>query len=122
MKAYKKMCTYCGDKLRLEQVLYNLIGNAINHIGKDNNIWINVTIIQNKVRFEIKDNGKGIAKEDINHIWNRYYKTKDHREKQSGGMGIGLSIVKNILELHKAEYGVESELGEGSMFWFEIKQ
>ena len=114
----KNLCIK-GDKLRLEQVLYNLIGNGINHIGEDKTIEIKLKK-ENRVYFEIKDNGDGIAKEDIKHIWNRYYKTKNHKEKQSGGIGLGLSIVKNILELHKAEYGVDSKEGEGSTFWFKI--
>ena len=111
-----------GDAVRLEQVLYNLIGNAINHIGENKTIHVNLKDLGEIIRFEVTDNGDGIAKEDILHIWERYYKAKNHKEKHDGGLGIGLSIVKNILELHKAKYGVESVVGKETTFWFEIKK
>ena len=73
-----------------------------------------------RVRIEVKDHGEGIPPEAIPNIWDRYYKVdKTHRRAQTGS-GLGLSIVKSILELHHARYGVESALGEGSTFWFEL--
>ena len=111
-----------GDSVRLEQVLYNLIGNAVNHIGKNKKIFVNLDDLGEKVRFEVIDNGSGIAKGEILHIWERYYKAKNHKEKHDGGLGIGLAIVKNILELHKAEYGVESAVGKETKFWVELKK
>lgn len=111
-----------GSALRLEQVLYNLIGNAINHIGENKTIHIKLEDVGEVIRFEVTDNGDGIEKGDIMHIWERYYKAKNHKEKQNGGVGIGLSIVKNILELHGAKYGVESKLKEKTTFWFELNK
>lgn len=112
-----------GNEIRLEQVLYNLIGNAINYIGEDKEITINLINLGSKVRFEVKDKGEGIPEDEIEYIWDRYYKAKQvHIREKTGGTGLGLSIVKNILELHKAEYGVESKIGEGSTFWFEINK
>ena len=69
------------------------------------------------MRFEVIDHGTGIKKEDIPLIWQRYYKAKNISET---GSGLGLSILKTILELHDAEYGVESKINEGSDFWFEL--
>ena len=72
------------------------------------------------MRIEVIDHGEGIAPENLPYIWDRYYKVdKLHRRAQTGS-GLGLSIVKSILELHGARYGVESKLGEGSTFWFEL--
>ena len=110
-----------GDEIRLEQVLYNLIGNALNHIGENKTIYINLKNSENSTSFEVTDNGEGILKEDIPHIWERYYKAKSHKSKQKGGLGIGLSIVKNILELHKADYGVNSKQKKETTFWFKIR-
>jgi signal transduction histidine kinase len=108
-----------ADKARIEQVLYNLIGNAINYAGDDKTVTVTLTDHGATTRFEVKDNGAGIPQEDLPHIWDRYYKSNDRKRT---GTGIGLSIVKNILELHKAGYGVESELGSGSTFWFELRK
>lgn len=106
-----------GDASRIEQVLHNLINNAINHIGKDKTVILKCHENKNKMRFEVIDHGTGIKEEDIPLIWQRYYKAKNISET---GSGLGLSIVKTILELHDAEYGVESKINEGSDFWFEL--
>ena len=70
---------------------------------------------------EIIDSGKGISQEKIDTIWERYYRFSETNTRPVKGTGLGLSIVKNILELHDARYGVESEVGKGSTFWFELK-
>ena len=72
------------------------------------------------VHVEITDFGEGIATEDIAKIWDRYYKIDKEHVRVSNGSGIGLAIVKEILELHNAKYGVISNPGEGSTFWFEF--
>ncbi len=109
------------DKLRLTQVLYNLIGNAINHIGEDKTIYITVQDLGSAVRFEVTDHGEGIPEEDLPRIWERYYKSQNHRRNRTG-TGLGLSIVKEILIAHGARYGAVSKVGEGSTFWFELKK
>ncbi len=108
-----------ADKKKIEQVIYNLINNAINYTGEDNRVIINV-IKGKKIRIEIKDTGKGIKKEDLPHIWKKYYHSKKKHKRNVIGTGIGLSIVKTILESHKFKYGVESELDKGTTFYFEI--
>ncbi|MEG2310914.1 MAG: HAMP domain-containing sensor histidine kinase [Clostridia bacterium] len=112
-----------ADKTKIEQVLYNLIGNAINHSENEKKIIVNVTQNSKRVKIQIIDNGPGISKEDLPHIWNRYYKTtKSFDRPKSGGTGLGLSIVKNILDKHEANYGVISEISKGATFWFDIER
>ncbi len=109
-----------GDEVKLNQVLYNLINNAIHYCGEDKKIIIRQTEVNGNVRIEIQDHGQGIAKEELPYVWDRYYKTKQHHVRAHVGTGLGLSIVKSILELHHAHYGVESTIGEGTTFWLEL--
>lgn len=108
------------DKKRIEQVIYNLINNAINYTGNDNTIWINIIKNIDHIKIEIKDSGKGINKEDLPYIWDKYYKNEKKHKRNIIGTGLGLSIVKNILEEHKFPYGVISEKNKGTTFYFEI--
>lgn len=110
-----------ADKPRIEQVLYNLFGNAVNNAGEDKTVIINLTDMGCSVRLEVKDNGGGIPEDELPYIWDRYYKSKEHIRSKAG-TGIGLSIVKNILMMHDAKFGVQSEVGFGSTFWFELKK
>ena len=110
-----------ADKKKIEQVIYNLINNAINYTGDDNKVIINV-IQDKKIRVEIKDTGNGIKEEDLPHIWEKYYHSKKKHKRNVIGTGIGLSIVKTILESHKFRYGVISEVGKGTTFYFEIRK
>ena len=116
----KKKILITADKKKIEQVIYNLINNAINYTGDDNLVTIKVISKKDCVRVEIKDTGKGINEEDIPYIWDRYYKNKKKHKRNLIGTGLGLSIVKSILELHKYNYGVKSEKNKGTTFYFEI--
>lgn len=111
-----------ADEGKISQVIYNLINNAIYYCGKDKKIIIRQTIGADDVRIDVIDNGVGISKEDLPYIWDRYFKSKQIHKRAVVGTGLGLSIVKNILELHGCRYGVESSEGEGSDFWFVLKQ
>lgn len=112
-----------ADRTKIEQVLYNLIGNAINHSGNDNKeIKIKVTTNLKRIKVQVIDNGEGIAKEDLAHIWDRYYKASKSFKRSSSGSGLGLSIVKNILTKHESDFGVYSTVGKGSTFWFDIEK
>ncbi|MGE4214235.1 MAG: ATP-binding protein [Anaerotignaceae bacterium] len=110
-----------ADEIKLLQVIYNLINNAINYTGVDKKVVIKQTVKDNKVKIEIIDTGEGIEKENIPLIWDRYFKVEKNHKRAKVGTGLGLSIVKNILELHNAAFGVESEVGKGSAFWFEME-
>ena len=109
-----------ADIKRIEQVFNNFMTNAINYSGDKKHIIVREIKTDDTVRVEIQDFGEGIAKEDISKIWDRYYKIDKEHVRVSNGSGIGLAIVKEILELHDAKYGVMSNPGEGSTFWFEF--
>lgn len=110
------------DKKKIEQVMYNLISNAINYIGNDNQIIIKLSKNKTKYRIEVTDHGKGINENDIKHIWDKYYKIDRTHNRNNIGTGLGLSIVKNILEKHNFDYGVISNKNKGTTFYFEIKR
>lgn len=110
-----------ADAQKIEQVLYNLIGNAMNYIGDDKLIAVNVRDLGGWARVEITDHGDGILEDELAHIWDRYYRSSTHKRGQTGA-GLGLSIVKGILGLHEARFGVDSCSGQGSSFWFELKK
>ena len=116
----RKVCVE-ADEYKIFQVIYNLINNAINYTGEDKTIWVRQLIKGDSVRIEVTDSGEGIAKDALPYVWDRYYKVDKTHKRAVMGTGLGLSIVKNVLELHDAKYGVESELGKGSTFWFELK-
>jgi signal transduction histidine kinase len=107
-----------ADKKRLTQVLYNFIGNAVAHVGKDKKIVVILTDLGGAVRFEVSDNGEGIAPAELSLVWDRYYTSKE----SGTSSGLGLSIAKSILEAHGAKYGAVSSPGNGSTFWFEIQK
>lgn len=111
-----------GDERRIEQVIYNLVANAVNYTGDDNRIIITITETDNSVRFCVKDTGAGIPEDELDRVWDRYYRASETRKREKMGTGIGLSIVKNILLQHDAEFGVISKEGSGSSFWFELKK
>ena len=109
-----------ADRKRIEQVMYNLINNAINYTGDDKKIIISALELENTVRIEVKDTGKGIDKEELENIWDKYYKIDKTHSREQVGSGVGLSIVKNILTNHNCNYGVESIKGNGTTFYFEL--
>lgn len=113
-------CVIFADYSKIYQVVYNLLNNAVNYTGDDKTVKIRITQTGGKVLFEVIDTGDGIAPDKIDKVWDRYYKTGKNHKRGVNGTGIGLSIVKNILILHGAEYGVKSEVGHGSDFWFKM--
>ncbi|MDR2525406.1 MAG: HAMP domain-containing histidine kinase [Oscillospiraceae bacterium] len=117
----------CGQEALLGRVIYNLIANAVNHTGEDKRVLLRLLTVQNenganppKARVEISDTGNGIPPEELEHIWERYYKSSQPHRRGIIGTGLGLSIVRDALERHCALYGVTSVPGQGSTFWFEI--
>lgn len=109
-----------ADPLKLTQAIYNLLNNALTYTDK--HIYITLKSIACRAYVEIRDTGEGIEADKLPHIWNRYYKIDKQHRRASHGSGLGLSIVKHILELHGAEYGVSSQVGQGSTFWFSLLQ
>ena len=109
-----------ADELRISQVIYNLVNNAINYAGDDKTVIVTQIVKDNIVRIEVTDHGEGISPENLQYIWDRYYKVDKEHKRGVIGTGLGLSIVKGILDSHNAHYGVKSTLGKGSTFWFEL--
>jgi signal transduction histidine kinase len=109
-----------ADKSKLLQVICNLLNNAIHYSDEKKQIEVRVFRVENACRVEVKDYGVGIAEEDLPNVWQRYYKVDKVHRRSSAGSGLGLSIVREILEMHHACYGVSSKVGEGSLFWFSL--
>ncbi len=117
---YDKECVIEGDEIKLNQVMYNLISNAVTYCGDDRTVIVKQEVVENGVRIAISDHGAGIPESELPYVWDRYYKSKQHHVRSTLGSGLGLSIVKNILDLHHAQYGVESEMGKGTTFWVKL--
>lgn len=110
-----------ADELQISRVIYNFINNACRHVGEDKCVLVEQKLDAKKVRVLICDHGEGIPEENLSMIWDRYYRVnKSSAAKKAPGNGLGLCIVKEILQAHHAQYGVESQVGEGSTFWFEL--
>ena len=119
---YDKNAYVYADKVKLGQVIYNFINNAINHCGDDKVVIVTQKVGNKRVRIEVTDHGNGIPSDKLEYIWDRYYKVDKEHKRGVIGTGLGLSIVKNILDLHGARYGVNSKVGFGSTFWFELPE
>lgn len=109
-----------ADKKRIEQVINNFLNNAVNYGGEAKHIIVREIKKENVVRIEVQDFGEGIDPEDLDNIWDRYYKVDKEHVRVANGSGIGLNIVKQLLELHGVPYGVKSSKGKGSTFYFEM--
>ena len=109
-----------GDRSKLSQVIYNLINNAINYTGEDKTVTVEQTILDGWVTLAVRDSGPGIPPEQLPYVWDRYYKAQKAHKRAAVGSGLGLSIVRGVVELHHGRYGVESAPGQGSLFWFSL--
>ena len=114
--------TVYADEIKLSQVIYNFLSNALKYSDDDTKITIRIRNDEEKVRLEVIDQGNGISEEALPYIWDRYYKVDKNFNRSVNSTGLGLAIAKAILEAHKARYGVESQLGKGSTFWFELSK
>lgn len=111
-----------ADPIKISQVIYNLINNAITYTGEDKTVTIIQSSTNDAVKLEIVDSGEGIPEDKLPLIWDRYYKVDKAHKRAAIGTGLGLSIVKTVLEMHSAKYGVFSTQGQGSIFWFELQR
>lgn len=107
------------DVIKIQQVIYNLINNAVNYTGDDKQVFVRQINKPDRVRIEVSDTGEGIPKDKIKLIFDKYYRSENHK-REVVGTGLGLSIVKAILKKHGYNFGVYSSIGKGSTFWFEI--
>jgi len=109
-----------ADVQKLEQVIINLVNNAIKYSPKGSNVDCEVSATANEIRFSIIDNGPGIPVHEKDKIFEEFYRAEDVKPEIASGFGLGLHIAKQIVTLHKGQIGIESEVGSGSTFWFTI--
>jgi two-component system phosphate regulon sensor histidine kinase PhoR len=120
-KIYEFPILVNADVERIEQVLINLIANSINY-GNENGITtVSVHLVaKNKLKISVSDNGIGIGEHSLSRLFERFYRVDTSRSREQGGSGLGLSIVKHIIEAHNQELFVDSTLGTGSTFSFTL--
>lgn len=109
-----------ADEVKITRAFYNLLINAVNHIGEDKTVTIRQSVEGTNVKIEVIDTGEGVAICDLPYIWDRYYKVDKTHKRAVTGTGLGLSIVRKIIELHGGECGAKSEEKSGSTFWFSL--
>jgi two-component system phosphate regulon sensor histidine kinase PhoR len=122
-RKYNKAINVFADQEKIQQVLSNLIVNSIKY-GKENGTT-EVTIedlVDDKIIVRIRDNGEGIEKQNIPRLFERFFRVDKSGARSEGGSGLGLSIVKHIIEAHGEKIYVESEFGNGSEFSFTLEK
>ena len=116
----KESCMVHADEFLVEQVITNFISNAIHYVMNENIITVRYDFVKKgKVRISVFNSGNNIAKKDIKHIWEKFYKADKARSREYGGSGIGLSVVKATMDLLHEKFGVEN-LSNGVEFWFDL--
>ncbi|WP_441000973.1 sensor histidine kinase [Fodinibius sp. SL11] len=110
-------CKVVGDPGKIEQVLDNLISNALKYTN-EGSVDMTYKKEENQVLISVKDTGIGISDEHLNRLFDRFYRTDKARSRDKGGTGLGLAVVKSIIKGHGSDIHVESTIGEGTRFWF----
>jgi len=115
----ERNCKVVGDPGKIEQVIDNLISNAIKYTNEGS---VNLRFSSNEqfAKIEVQDSGIGISDEHLSRLFDRFYRTDKARSRDKGGTGLGLAVVKSILNAHNTDINVESEVGEGTRFWFTL--
>jgi len=111
-----------GDIEKIQQVLINLVVNAINYSNENTEIKIEFQETQERIKIMIKDQGVGIKQDDLDRIFERFFRVDKSRNRNQGGSGLGLAIVKHILEAHNQKIMVQSKFGKGSIFSFYLRK
>jgi len=109
-----------ADADRIQQVLFNLVDNAIKYSHPGSSVFLEASTKNGEVLVSVRDTGPGIPADGLDRVFERFYRVDKGRSREQGGTGLGLSIVKHIVQSHGGEVGVESELGKGSTFYFSI--
>ncbi|HUM85118.1 MAG TPA: ATP-binding protein, partial [Lachnospiraceae bacterium] len=112
--------TVNADKEKIEQVIYNLLDNAVKFSNRNSTIKLETTLRHGKCYVSVRDEGCGIAKDDLTRIWDRFYKSDESRGKDRRGTGLGLSIVKEIISAHGQTINVISTENVGTEFIFTL--
>jgi len=105
-----------ADRAKMKQVLINLFNNAVKFTPPKGNITIRAAMLETEWEFSVADTGKGIPKDQIPRLFEKFYQVDDYMTREQGGIGLGLAIVKQIVDLHKGKISVESEPGKGTKF------
>ncbi len=111
-----------ADRENIRQVLVNLLANSIKYGKEDGHTKVGFYDMENYILVEVADNGVGIAETHLNHVFDRFYRVDKSRSRNRGGSGLGLSIVKHIIEAHKQTINVRSSQGLGSTFGFTLEK
>ncbi|WP_291652989.1 ATP-binding protein [Clostridium sp.] len=109
-----------GDKESIKKVCIILLDNAIKYTNKDGKIYVDLNLDKNKIRLKVRNTGEGIKKEDLNKVFERFYRVDTSRARETGGYGLGLSIAKSIVERHNGKIYAESNLGKDTTFTIEL--
>lgn len=112
-------CKAYGDPGKIEQVIDNLISNAIKYTN-EGSVTLSYRKNSEEAIVEVKDTGIGISEEHLDRLFDRFYRTDKARSRDKGGTGLGLAVVKSILNAHDSSISAESEVGKGSLFWFKL--
>ena len=118
--------TNCEEKIiacdpdKIERIVLNILSNAIKYTDRNGEIYVNLHVDNNKIKVSIKDNGVGMSHDKLDIIFDRFKKIDNNLNRKCEGSGIGLSLVKSLVELHEGNIYVKSELGKGSEFIFEL--
>ena len=113
-------CETVGDSIKLQQVVYNVIDNAIKYTPRGGEVSVEVSRSGKRALISVHDTGIGIPQEDLPHIFDRFYRVDKARSRETGGTGLGLSIVKQIVLLHGGDITAQSEESKGSTFIIEL--
>ena len=119
LKVEQASCTATGDPGKIEQVIDNLVSNAIKYTN-EGEVSLRYSCDKDSVKIEVEDSGIGISQEHLDRLFDRFYRTDKARSRDKGGTGLGLAVVKSILSAHGTEINVESEVSEGTRFWFRL--
>jgi signal transduction histidine kinase len=112
------------DVGRIEQVIVNYVTNALKYSPVDRPVKVALQVAEQQVMVRVRDQGPGLPPEELEHIWERFYRVSgvevQQEREMSGGLGVGLSICRSIVQQHGGQVGVESAPGKGSTFWFTL--
>lgn len=121
-EAPKKNVTVVADKDKIRQVITNIVVNSIKYGNEGGETTVSFFDLDDKVLVEITDDGVGISKEHLPHIFTRFYRADRDRSRETGGSGLGLAIVKHIIEGHNQTLNVRSTIGVGTTFGFTLQK
>jgi two-component system phosphate regulon sensor histidine kinase PhoR len=109
-----------GDPKALDQILVNLIDNAVKYTRPEGHVWVEAKLADRDVRIEIRDDGPGIGAKHRERVFERFYRADTGRTREAGGTGLGLSIVKHLVESMNGAVGVDANTPTGSIFWLQL--